>query len=165
MARPVLLTVASAAAVLIVCGGGGREAPGAASAAVTRTAPAPRAAAARRGTMIKAVSSEFGTILADRRGQAVYVFDKETTSKPECYGKCAKAWPPVLSEGRPVAGRGASARLLDTTRRRDGKRQVTVDGKPLYYYVHDSPGQVLCHDVREFGGLWLVVRPDGTPAP
>jgi len=136
------------------------------SAAVTRTAPAPGAAAAARpGTTIKAVSSAFGRILADRRGQAVYVFEKETTSKPECYGTCARVWPPVLTEGRPVAGGGVSARLLGTTRRRDGKRQVTVDGQPLYSYVHDSPGRVLCHDVREFGGLWLVVRPDGTPAP
>lgn len=174
MARPVLLTVASVAAVLAASGGGGREgvaagsATGTVSAAVPRTvaAPTPGAAVtAGRRTTIKAVSSQFGRILADGRGQAVYVFDKETTSKPGCHGACAKAWPPVLSEGRPVAGRGASARLLGTTRRRDGKRQVTVDGKPLYSYVHDTPGRVLCHDVQEFGGLWLVVRPDGTPAP
>jgi hypothetical protein len=24
---------------------------------------------------------------------------------------------------------------------------------------------VLCHDVTEFGGVWLVVTPAGTPAP
>jgi hypothetical protein len=24
---------------------------------------------------------------------------------------------------------------------------------------------VLCHDVVEFGGRWLVVTPEGTPAP
>jgi hypothetical protein len=34
-------------------------------------------------------------------------------------------------------------------------------GHPLYYYVHDPPGEVLCHDVEEFGGLWLVVDPSG----
>jgi predicted lipoprotein with Yx(FWY)xxD motif len=172
MARPVFLAVASAAALLAASGGGGPAAAaaglatGTVSAAVTKTvaAPTPGAVvAARRRTTIKAVSSELGRILTDGRGQAVYVFDKETTSKPGCYGACAKAWPPVLSEGRPVAGRGTRARLLGTTRRRDGKRQVTVNGKPLYFYVHDSPGRVLCHDVREFGGLWLVVRPDGTP--
>ena len=69
----------------------------------------------------------------------------------------------MLTRGRPVAGKGIRERLLGTTRRRNGKRQVTYDGRPLYYYVDDAPGRVLCHDVSEFGGLWLVVRPDGTP--
>ena len=64
-----------------------------------------------------------------------------------------------------MAGKGVRKGLLGTTRRRDGARQVTLGGKPLYYYVHDTPGRVLCHNVNEFGGLWLVVRPDGTPAP
>jgi predicted lipoprotein with Yx(FWY)xxD motif len=117
----------------------------------------------RRGTRIRAIDSQFGTILGDGRGQAVYLFDKEQSSRSECYGDCARAWPPVLAKGRPVAGKGARKRLLGTTRRRGGKRQVTYDGHPLYYYVDDAPGRVLCHDVSEFGGLWLVVRPDGEP--
>jgi predicted lipoprotein with Yx(FWY)xxD motif len=117
----------------------------------------------KRGTRIKAIDSQFGTILGDGRGQAVYLFDKEQSSRSECYGDCARAWPPVLAKGRPVAGKGARKRLLGTTRRRGGKRQVTYDGRPLYYYVDDAPGRVLCHNVSEFGGLWLVVRPDGTP--
>lgn len=171
MIRPVIRSVLSAAALLAVWAGGERPAAGAAvttkAASTTAVAgPAPNAVATeRRGATIKAVRSEFGRILADGRGQAVYVFDEETTSKPECYGACAKAWPPVLTRGRPVAGKGVSEGLLGTTRRRDGRRQVTVDGKPVYSYVHDSPGRVLCHDVREFGGLWLVIRPDGTRAP
>jgi hypothetical protein len=41
--------------------------------------------------------------------------------------------------------------------------QATYAGRPLYRYVGDRrPFQVLCQNVREFGGLWLVVRPDGT---
>jgi predicted lipoprotein with Yx(FWY)xxD motif len=117
----------------------------------------------KRGTKIRAIDSQFGTILGDGRGQAVYLFDKEQSSRSECYGDCARAWPPVLAKGRPVAGKGARKRLLGTTRRRNGKRQVTYDGHPLYYYVDDAPGRVLCHNVAEFGGLWLVVRPDGEP--
>jgi predicted lipoprotein with Yx(FWY)xxD motif len=127
------------------------------------TPTAPAAKAPRRGTRIKAIDSQFGTILGDGRGQAVYLFDKERSSRSECYGDCARAWPPVLAKGRPVAGKGVRKRLLGTTRRRDGRRQVTYDGRPLYYYVDDEPGVVLCHNVLEFGGLWLVVRPDGTP--
>ena len=52
--------------------------------------------------------------------------------------------------------------LLGTIRRRDGRRQITYNGRPLYHYVGDkSPGQVLCQNVDEFGGTWLVVRPSG----
>jgi predicted lipoprotein with Yx(FWY)xxD motif len=57
---------------------------------------------------------------------------------------------------------GARQSLVGTTRRRDGQRQITYNGRPLYYYVGDkSPGQILCQDVNEFGGTWLVVHPNG----
>ncbi len=62
-----------------------------------------------------------------------------------------------------MAGDGVRGRRLGTVRRRGGKRQVTYRGRPLYYYVDDAPGRVLCHNVDEFGGLWLVIRPDGRP--
>ena len=42
---------------------------------------------------------------------------------------------------------------------------MTYAGHPLYFYAHEGPGQVLCHDVVEFGGTWLVVTPEGTAAP
>lgn len=118
-------------------------------------------AVAARGVTVTAVKSRYGTILADGRGQAFYRFGSERTGRSECYGACAAAWPPVLAEGRPVAGKGARGSLIGTTRRRDGRRQLTYRGRPLYYYSGDSPGRVLCQNVREFGGLWQVVRPDG----
>jgi predicted lipoprotein with Yx(FWY)xxD motif len=53
--------------------------------------------------------------------------------------------------------------LLGRIRRNDGSLQATYAGKPLYYYIGDrKPLQVLCQNVNEFGGLWLVVRPNGT---
>jgi predicted lipoprotein with Yx(FWY)xxD motif len=112
---------------------------------------------------VKTVRSSYGTIMADGRAQAVYVFGREHRGRSECYGACARAWPPVIAHGRLAAGRGARSGLLGTTRRRDGRRQLTYRGRPLYYYVGDSPGRVLCQNVREFGGLWTVVGPDGTP--
>ena len=39
-------------------------------------------------------------------------------------------------------------------KRRGGKRQVTYKGKPLYYYAHEGPNEVLCHDVFLNGGYW-----------
>jgi predicted lipoprotein with Yx(FWY)xxD motif len=120
-------------------------------------------ASAARGKLIKVVGSEYGRVIADGRGEAFYLFDKESTKKSKCYGECARAWPPVLTKGRPRAGKGAKAKLLGTTKRTNGKLQATYAGQPLYYYVDDSPGTILCQDVSEFGGLWLVVKPSGAP--
>lgn len=136
----------------------------AASPALSRrpTSPAP---ADTGSTTISTGDSEFGTMLFDTSGQAIYLFDKERTSRAECYDECAEDWPPVLTRGMPQAAGRARAALLGTTRRTDGSTQVTYDDHPLYYYAHEGPGQVLCHDVSEYGGLWLVVMPNGQPAP
>lgn len=122
------------------------------------------ASMAAKGARVKVVNSDFGRVIADGRGEAFYLFDKENSKKPRCYGECAQVWPPVLTKGKPVAGSGVKQSLLGTTKRRNGKLQVTYAGHPLYYYVDDSPGTILCHDVAEFGGLWLVVKPNGEPA-
>ncbi|HSK49048.1 MAG TPA: hypothetical protein VK889_00990 [Solirubrobacterales bacterium] len=117
-----------------------------------------------KGTRVKVVSSDYGRVIADGKGEAFYLFDKETGTKPRCYGACAAVWPPVLTKGKPVAGSGAKQSLLGTAKRGNGKLQVTYAGHPLYYYVDDTPGTILCHDVPEFGGLWLVVKPNGQAA-
>jgi predicted lipoprotein with Yx(FWY)xxD motif len=123
------------------------------------------AAPATMGTKITTGDSQFGEVLFDGDRRAIYYFDKEKTSASECYGACAAAWPPVLTDGRPVSGGGAQMELLGSTKRDDGSTQVTYDGRPLYYYVDDPPGEVICHNVDEFGGLWLAVQPDGAPVP
>jgi predicted lipoprotein with Yx(FWY)xxD motif len=115
----------------------------------------------KSGLSVKVADSQFGQILFDEEDQAIYLFDKESTDTSECYGECAAAWPPVLTEGEPQAGPGIDSKLLGTTKRDDGATQVTYNGHPLYYYVDDPPGQVLCHNVEEFGGLWLVLTSEG----
>jgi predicted lipoprotein with Yx(FWY)xxD motif len=130
----------------------------------TRRPYAALASTGGKGKVVKVVGSQFGRVIADRKGEAFYLFDKEGGKRSKCYGECAAVWPPVLTKGKPRAGKGAKARLLGTTRRANGKLQVTYAGHPLYYYVDDSPGTILCHDVAEFGGLWLVVKPNGRPA-
>ena len=114
------------------------------------------------GTTIEVADSDYGPILFDSRDQAIYLFDKEEGERSECYGACADAWPPVLTEGEPQAAGETDAKLLGTIERDDGTTQVTYAGHPLYFYAHEGPGQVLCHNVEEFGGLWLVVTPEGS---
>jgi len=127
--------------------------------------PTPPSNKGAAGRVVTTADSEFGPMLFDRAGQAIYHFDRETTKRAECYGACAQAWPPVLTDGAPRASGFVRPGLLGTVERKGGATQVTYAGHPLYYYVNDGPGQVLCHNVREYGGLWLVVTPAGTPAP
>ena len=127
------------------------------------TVAAPAATAA--GTKITARDSEFGTMLWGPKRQAIYIFERDRRGRSRCYGECAELWPPVYTTGKPVAGRGVRRSLLGTTRRRDGRRQVSYAGKPLYYYAHEKPGEVRCHNVDLNGGLWWVVAPDGKRRP
>ncbi len=125
--------------------------------------PAPAESAKK--TRISASSSEFGRMLWAPGRQAIYMFENDRPDRSRCYGACAKAWPPVLTKGSPRAGRGLDAELLGTSRRRNGKRQVTYAGRPLYTYAHEGRGEVFCHDIDLNGGYWWVLGPDGEPRP
>jgi predicted lipoprotein with Yx(FWY)xxD motif len=106
---------------------------------------------------VHADSSQYGRILFDNRGFVVYAFTHDAPGRSRCTGACAKAWPPYIVKRAPTG------KLLGAARRADGRLQVTYAGKPLYYYVGDRrPGQILCQNVKEYGGLWLVLRPDGS---
>ncbi len=133
--------------------------------APTPSATSPAATPVKRtGTVIKSAKSQFGMMLFDSTGQAIYLFDKEQTTKPECYGACAEAWPPVLTKGSPTAVSGAKQGLLGTTKRTDSTTQVTYGDHPLYFYAHEAKNEVKCHNIQGFGGLWLVVTPAGRAA-
>jgi predicted lipoprotein with Yx(FWY)xxD motif len=131
---------------------------------VTAVVLAPNAMSSQgadRGT-VTAHSSRFGQILFDGRGFALYGFTKDPRGRSVCTGACATAWPPYIVRSAPRAGAGVKRALLGTIRRAGGRLQVTYAGKPLYYYVGDrAPRQILCQNVFEFGGLWLVVRLTG----
>lgn len=156
-----LLATVSTAAALGVAASPLWAAP--ASAAAADTTDAPRAqTAGRAGAAVEVADSRFGRILTDSRGLTLYLFTRDGRGPSRCYGACAEAWPPLLTTGEPRARDGARRRHLGTVRRTDGTRQVTYRGQPLYYYFReDEAGEILCQDVEEFGGTWLVVNPAG----
>jgi predicted lipoprotein with Yx(FWY)xxD motif len=117
-----------------------------------------------KGTIIKSGDSEFGTMLFNNEGQAIYIWEVEESSKAECYGDCAVAWPPVLTDGTPQASGSVKSELLGTTTRTDGTTQVTYNGHPLYYYANEKVGEVKCHNISTHGGLWWVIQPSGVRA-
>lgn len=119
---------------------------------------------AATGTTITSAESEYGNILWGPNRQAIYIWEREPSTTPQCYDDCATAWPPVLTTEEPSAGAGIDDTLLGTTERSDGTTQVTYNGHPLYYYAHEGPGEVKCHNVTTHGGLWWVITVDGARA-
>jgi predicted lipoprotein with Yx(FWY)xxD motif len=113
-------------------------------------------------TKVAIAKSPLGRILVDSKGITLYDFVKDNGTTSVCYGACAALWPPLITKGKPIAGTGVRASLLGTTKRKDGKLEVTYKGHPLYYFVTDrKPGQTTGQGVDQFGGPWWVLSPAG----
>ena len=114
------------------------------------------------GTKVALANSPLGHILVDSKGITLYDFVKDKGTTSACYGACAALWPPLTTNGKPVAGHGVRASLLGTTKRKDGKLEVTYNGHPLYYFVTDrKPGQTTGQGVNQFGAPWWVLSAAG----
>src|SRR6266487_2846486 len=107
--------------------------------------------------------SEFGKVIFDANSNVVYMFGRDKTATSTCYGICAKAWPPLLTKSTPSVGTGLNANLLGTTKRKDGSLQVTYNHHPLYFYSADMHGKIMCQHAVMHGGIWLVLKANGTP--
>ena len=111
---------------------------------------------------LKVRNTRYGAVLFDGKDRVLYAFTRDKRGgKSTCYGACAAAWPVYFSKGKVQAMKGVKQALIGTVRRRDGRLQVTYNGWPLYYYAHEGPREVKCQNVDNFGGLWLVVKPNG----
>ena len=120
------------------------------------------AASAGGSATLRIAKSPFGRILVDSKGITLYDFPPDKHGMSACYGACAALWPPLLTSGKPIAGPGVHASLLGTTRRKDGKVQVTYGGHPLYTFVTDrKPGQTTGQGVNQFGAPWWVISAAG----
>jgi predicted lipoprotein with Yx(FWY)xxD motif len=121
------------------------------------------AAATQNSATVSTATSKLGRILVDSRGRTLYLFEKDSRRHSACTGTCATYWPPLLTKGKPTAGRAAKKTLLGVTRRADGTTQVTYAGHPLYRFVQDTkPGQTNGQDLHDFGAGWYVLGPAGT---
>jgi len=128
------------------------------------------AAAAGHGSADKAASKQalvttrktkLGTILVNAQGRSLYLFLKDKNGKSACSGACAKAWPPLMTTGKPKAAGGANAKLLGTTKRSNGT-QATYNGHPLYTFFQDTKaGQTKGQGSNFFGALWYVMGTNG----
>jgi predicted lipoprotein with Yx(FWY)xxD motif len=142
VAAGVLIAVTAFVAALFLSGGrpaGSAEPLASAAQTPSETAPSqpPPALTVR--------ASDYGRILFDGRGRALYAFTRDEGARSTCAGACAQAWPPYLVRGSLRAGpgvtrvvarhgparrrgeagdvRGAAALLLD---RRQGARRCRL---------------------------------------
>jgi predicted lipoprotein with Yx(FWY)xxD motif len=114
------------------------------------------------GIVSAAQVGDLGTVLVTSQGLTLYDFHKDKGSTSSCYGACAAAWPPLLTEGNPQAQGPADRSMLGTTKRKDGTVQVTYNGWPLYTYAGDqSPGEADGNDIDQFGAEWYALQPNG----
>lgn len=127
--------------------------------AVTASALASTTAASQVKTR---KTSTLGTILVDSKNHTLYLFMKDKSGKSSCSGNCAANWPPYLTTGKPTGGPGTKTSMLGTTKRADGKLQVTYNHHPLYRFGGDTKaGQTNGENVNAFGSDWYVVSPKG----
>jgi predicted lipoprotein with Yx(FWY)xxD motif len=114
------------------------------------------------GPRVGVASSGLGRILVDGRGRTLYLFAKDKHGRSACSGQCAGFWPPLIASGKPLATAGAKASLLGTTKRADGRLQVTYNHHPLYMFVKDaSKGQTNGEAVNAFGAQWYALSSAG----
>lgn len=118
--------------------------------------------AAKKATIQLKKVGKLGKVLTNGQGMTLYLFEKDKHGKSACNGDCAAGWPPVLTSGKPNAGKGVSGSMLGTTKRKNGKTQATYNGHPLYTYVADSgPGKASGEGSKAFGAKWYVVNAKG----
>jgi predicted lipoprotein with Yx(FWY)xxD motif len=156
MKRTITLLV-SAAAALVAAAVGSATAGGYLPGYGTKSS-APGSASA----LVGVGSSRFGRILVDGHGHTLYLFERDKRTTSTCYGACATYWPPLTTKAKPRAGRGILVGKLGTTKRRDGRLEVTYNGRPLYTFVADTkPGDTKGQDLDQFGGGWYVLSTRG----
>jgi predicted lipoprotein with Yx(FWY)xxD motif len=120
-------------------------------------------AAHAKGAVVSTAKVGLGSIIVDANGRTLYLFAKDRNGKSACSGQCAVFWPPLITNGKPRVTGGANASLIGTTRRADGRLQVTYNHHPLYTFVKDKKaGQTNGEGVNAFGAAWNAMSPAGT---
>ncbi len=112
---------------------------------------------------VQSRSTPTGAILTNAAGRTLYVFvdDLLTKDASACTGDCANDWPPALAPRTVVVGRGVTGKV-GTVTRTDGRRQLTMDGRPLYTFSGDrKPGDLRGNGV---GNRWWAMTPTGLTA-
>ncbi|NVK07933.1 MAG: hypothetical protein HWD89_02700 [Tenacibaculum sp.] len=98
-----------------------------------------------------------GKYLTDASGMTLYFFSNDSKMTSECIEGCLDAWP-VFYESNLELDNVLESNDFGTITRKDGAKQTTYKGWPLYYYVGDnSKGDINGDGVNQ---VWYVAKPD-----
>jgi predicted lipoprotein with Yx(FWY)xxD motif len=107
-----------------------------------------------------------GRVLVDSAGKALYAADQEADEGVLCTGTCLSFWEPLTIDADAPTATSVPG-TLGVIERPDGGRQVTLDGKRLYSFTQDEPGEVTGDGLTDaFDGqqfTWHVVRVGAAP--
>jgi predicted lipoprotein with Yx(FWY)xxD motif len=119
------------------------------------------ASAGAKPTVKTVKNGTFGVVLVDGNGKALYRYTPDRKGKSVCTGQCLSYWPALVIKtgAKPVAGAGVKASMLGTIKARNGLRQVTYGGWPLYHYKSDSKSGEF--EGQGVDGTWYVVSAKG----
>jgi Uncharacterized protein conserved in bacteria len=107
---------------------------------------------------------KLGVVLTETNGMTLYRFDKDVANPPtsNCNDACATAWPPLLASADQVEVSGVDRALVGTVVRKDGRKQITIAGWPVYLFAKDkAPGEA---NGQGLNGTWFAVTPMGMKA-
>jgi predicted lipoprotein with Yx(FWY)xxD motif len=123
------------------------------------SAPAGSGDTATTTTVVARAVQGVGSVVTDDKGMTLYRYDKDQAnpSKWTCAGECTKTWIPVIVQDS-VQTTGVEKSLLGTVHR-NGEKQLTLGGWPLYRYVGDTQAGELNGQAK--GGMWYAVTPSG----
>ena len=149
-----LIAVPVLAIGLAACGSSSNSSSGMASNATQTTAAS--------GTVSTKSISGVGTVLVDSKGDALYTNNQDSATKMACTAACQSIWPPLKA---PASGQPTSSNSAVQAKLGVANGQVTYNGKPLYTFVQDSPGQATGNGFMDsFGGTaftWTAATTTG----
>jgi predicted lipoprotein with Yx(FWY)xxD motif len=97
--------------------------------------------------------------VVNSKGFTVYAFNPDTATASKCNAGCDTIWPPVIADGTiPSTIEGLP---VTTLTRDDGKKQVVVNGHPVYTYAADT--KVGDKNGQGVGGNWYYLDDKGEP--
>jgi predicted lipoprotein with Yx(FWY)xxD motif len=114
------------------------------------------------GALVTLRTTALGRLLVDGHGHTLYLFEKDRSGVSMCNSACTTYWPPLTGHGTPRAGKGVHQSLLKLARSRNGARQVTYAGHPLYTFVGDKrAGQTAGQGLEDFGAERYALSASG----
>lgn len=112
-------------------------------------------------TVLSGNTSALGAVLTGPDGKTVYLFANDADGVSNCSGNCLNNWPAltVPTGTTPTAASGLTLNLGTIVRTDNGATQVTLNGRPLYYWAADTAaGDTKGHGVNN---VWFAVGTTG----